>query len=289
MPAIQPTRLKFQVTELAGTFLQPDLFIRVLKDLLEQYSDRTHKPGQYGIINQSMPAFNVPTPVLRQVQVTIRPLVEQNPQLSLALSTSLWNEPYLEFRILAAYILGWIRVKPSQVILDCIHSWISSPVDDQVLTTLLKHGLAQLRLEEPEAVLKQAEEWLGSDRIWKKKAGLLVLESLIQEPKFENLPAIFTLISPFLRKTPSSLRSQVASLLITLLKRSPNESAFILQENLRASDNPDTAWLVRHALAELKSLTSTANQSELSVDLHNRLRETLRQEYISQKEKLNDL
>ena len=49
MPAIQPARLKKQVTELVPKINQPSVFVRELHTLLNLYSDHTQRPGQAGV------------------------------------------------------------------------------------------------------------------------------------------------------------------------------------------------------------------------------------------------
>src|SRR3989304_215281 len=104
MPAIQLARLKIQSAQLSEDFVRPDKFVRGLRDLLELYADRTRRSGQFGEPAPLLPAFKVPAPVLRQVLKDLAPMATGDPQGGLALCEALWAEPFLEFRLLAAYL-----------------------------------------------------------------------------------------------------------------------------------------------------------------------------------------
>src|SRR5512145_962522 len=107
MPAIQLARLKLQAVELAASFRQPAVFARKLDDLCEFYANRTYRPGVSGESHPSLlKSYNIPAPVLREVQHELTPLAYAEPQATLALCQSLWEEPILEHRLLAAGILG---------------------------------------------------------------------------------------------------------------------------------------------------------------------------------------
>lgn len=249
MPAIQPARLKHQAAELALTFDQPATFVRGLEDLCEFYANRAYRPGVSGESRPSLlQAYNVPAPVLRQVQLEVLPLASNSPEAGLTLCQALWAKPILEHRLLAAGILGGLPVTPPAPILACLRSWIESAPEEQMLNALLQHGAAQLRQHRPEALLELAESWLNRSQVLNLQAGLRLLQSLADDPAFENLPAIFTRIAPLSRVQPSAVRPDMVKLIRTLLRRSPSETAYFLRDNLQAANNPDTPWLIRQVV-----------------------------------------
>ena len=79
MPAIQPARLKKQVSNLAGEFNQPALFVRDLHALLDLYTDHTHRPGQSGEPPPLIASYKTPPPVMRQVWHELMPRIKQQP------------------------------------------------------------------------------------------------------------------------------------------------------------------------------------------------------------------
>jgi len=105
MPAIQPARLKIQAAQLAEKFTDPPAFTLGLNELLEFYADRTYRPGQASDPQPLLKAYNVPTPVLRQVSKELSKFIVANQDAALALCDALWSKPVLEFRLLAAMVL----------------------------------------------------------------------------------------------------------------------------------------------------------------------------------------
>ncbi|MFZ6031453.1 MAG: DNA alkylation repair protein [Chloroflexota bacterium] len=269
MPAIQPARLKLQAAELAASFPQPGVFVRGLDDLCEFYANRTYRPGVSGESRPSLlKAYNVPAPVLREVQHALIPSVSADPQAALALCQALWEEPILEHRLLAAGVLGELPPADSAAQVELLRSWIESIPEEQVLTAVLQQGTRQLRQHQPERLLALAEGWLNRTQVLWLQAGLRLLETLAGEPGFENLPAIYTRITSLARTLPAPARSHMVALLRALLRRAPSEAAFFLRDNLKAPNNPDTPWLIRQLLDEFPQ------------EIQNSLRQSLREQRL---------
>lgn len=245
MPAIHPARLKLHVAQLAEDCRQPEAFVRNLHSLLDHYADRTYRPGQAGEPHPLLPAYNVPPPVLRQLAQALAPLAEEDPPAALALCDALWAEAYLELRLLAAMLLGRIPASHTGAWLDRLERWVRSGAEDQLLDALLSQGLARLRKDDPNRVVKLAEGWLAAPEVAMQTAGLRTLLALLAGQEQEVVPAVFRLITPFVRVAPQPLRPDLLAVLRRLAHLSPRETAHFMQQNLSAPDNPDTAWLLR--------------------------------------------
>lgn len=249
MPAIQPVRLKIQAARLAAQFAEPRAFARALSLLMEEYADHTHRPGQAGVPSPLLPSYNTPTPVLRQVWLEILPLISLNSNAALELSDSLWVQPSLEHRILAADILGELPVEHQTEVINRVQLWTKAGIEDRLVDALLDRSLNRLRYQSPHAVSDLAEYWLSEIDLQHKQFGLLLLNFMAADASFADLPAIFRLLTPFLRIAPPLLRPDIISLLNSLIARSAPEVAYLLHHSLTASDNPDTAWLIRQVIA----------------------------------------
>ena len=77
--------------------------MRSLHHLLDFYADRARRPGQSGKPAPLIDAYKVHPPVLRHILQELIPLAAENPDAGLALCDALWEQPYLEFRLLASY------------------------------------------------------------------------------------------------------------------------------------------------------------------------------------------
>jgi DNA alkylation repair enzyme len=251
MPAIQPARLRQQAALLAQSFSQPEVFIRSLHHLLESYADIARHPGQGSEIPPLIDAFYVRPPVLRQLVVELTPYAQTDSEGAIVLAEALWQQPYLEFRQLAASLLGLVPVEDPQPILALLESWLNTRPEDRLIEALLVQGMFTLRRDRQEIYLEVVSNWLKRQEVFANQLALRALTPLIQDPGFENIPSIFRIIQPFSRSLASGLRPFMVSIMHALARRSPQETAFFLRYNLETPENPDTPWLVRQTLPAL--------------------------------------
>jgi hypothetical protein len=248
MPAIQPARLRQQAALLAEYFDQPEAFIRSLHHLLEFYADRARRPGQSGMPAPLLQAYNVHPPVLRQILYELAPLAQAEPEQALILADAFWQWPYLEFRLLAAGLLGRVPASSAEPVIEMLQAWLGSAPELRLVDALLEDGLGTLRRQAPERMIKLIESWLSGSNGFLQHVGLQALRLVIEDREYVNLPVFFRLIQPWCRSAPSALRPYLLDVLRSLARRSPQETAFFLRQTLEMPENPDTAWLIRQVL-----------------------------------------
>jgi hypothetical protein len=256
--------LRQQAILLAGQFDDPPAFVRSLHHLLDFYSERVHRPGQAGEPPPLIAAYRSRPPVLRQIIQELAPLAKEKPAATMALCDALWEQPYLEFRLLAAALLGQTPAEPSEPILSRMVSWATKDLEQRLVDALLHQGMHSLRKENPAALLQLAETWLGEADVIYNQLGLRALLPLVNDPAFENLPVFYRVVQPLCRTTPAPLRQDLLEVLAGLARRSPVETAYFLRQSLELTNSQDTAWLIRQILREFPPATQ------------NSLRETLR-------------
>jgi len=252
MPAIHPARMKIQVAQLGEKINQPEDFVRSLHNLLDYYADRTYRPGQSGEPPPLLATYKTPPPVFRQIVREITTLAVVDPPAALVLVDALWAEPIIEFRLLAITLVGKISPTPPEPVLARIRSWIDSTPEDRLSDAVLKHGLVQIRRQYPKIFLQMIEDWLKADELFFRQIGLRAMVPLLSDPNFENLPAVFRLLTPLIRTPPSILRIDLVAVLRSLVHHFPQEAVYVLRQNL-SSDHPDTAWLARQVLSDFPS------------------------------------
>ncbi len=267
MPAIQLARLKIQSANLAKSFADPQAFVGGLHELLDFYADRTRRPGQAGEPPPLLFAYNVPVQVLRQILRELSPYTADNNQAGLTLCDALWAEPYFEFRLLAASLLGEIKPSVPDAHLERVDKWTTSQTEDRLMNVLVKDGLNPLRHNYPDQYLKQVEIWLQSVEIHSQKLGLRALTTLIATQDFENLPALYRILAPQVRTAPAQLKPDLLDTIKALAQRFPNEAAFFLRQNLAIkTDNLGTAWLIRNSLRYFPEDTQISLKAALRQD-----------------------
>ena len=265
MPAIQLPRLKIQAAKLAEQFADPVVFCRSLHNLLDYYAGRAYRPGQTGDPPPLMATYHVPPPVLREVIKDLTPFTLSAPEAALALSDALWSEPYLEFRLLAVSLLGLISPHPPDPVILRVRAWAKPRTEARLTRALINTGLTQIRREHPVHYLQLAETWLASPELFSQQLGLQALVPLLDLQEFQDIPHIIKMLTPLIRTAPSPLRPDLIDVITGLAKRSPQETAYFLRQNLAVkSDNPVTAWLIRQSLHSFPAEIQTS----LRIALH---------------------
>jgi hypothetical protein len=250
MPAIQPARLKHQTAELSAFFEQPELFLRVCQNLFELYADRTHRAGLSGEPSPLVESLRIPSPVLKETLYELKPYIIAKPQAALELCQALWMKPILEYKLLAAGMLGQILPEPPQKVLQVIQDWLEKKPDDLLLKALLDQGLLRLRNEQVEALIDHVKTWFSQEELFFRRCGLWAVCYTALDPNFHDLPALFHLITPIIRTVPPELRPDILNILRKLAHHAPQETAYLLRHNISRPQSTETAWLTRQLLSE---------------------------------------
>ena len=263
MPAIDLARLKKQTAYLADIFGEPATFLRELREVLEFYVNRSLR-SQSVAPSSVLPTYRTPVVVLRQIEKELGPVAEKQPLQALDLADALWDEGWLETRLLAAFLLG--RIPPQEErLLARLTAWTQAVRDPEVRAALLTTSLTRLRRETPDLFLVLVKEWLhpARQRLWSN--GVQALVPLISAPDFDNLPPIFEIVEPIVKVAPATLQYDLQELIIALYEASPDETTYFLQQILKQTKSPLPAVALRRM------------SPELPAELQASLREMLRQ------------
>jgi len=267
MPAIQPARLKRQTAQLTELFDQPELFLKTLHHLLNAYADHTHRPGMGGEPTPLIESYRLPRPVLREIIFELRPCSREKPQVALILCQRLWSEPILECRLIASAMLGQISTVPPEQVLKIVQVWLEIKPEDQIMQALLDQGLTSIRQTHMAMLIAMIKEWLSSTKPFFIRCGLWALFFIAIDPNFQNLPEVYHLLTPFIRSVPKELRPDILTIFQRLAHHVPQETAFLLRQNLSRSDSSDTAWVARQLIHDFpKTIQESLRESLRSVE-----------------------
>ena len=148
MPAIDLARLKKQTAQLSDLFDQPSAFLRALREILEFYVNRTLRSRSVAP-SSVLPTYRTPAVVRRQIETELSQVAEREPIQALELADALWDEGWLETRLLAAFLLG--RIPPQEErLLARLTAWTQAVRDPEVRAALLTTSLTRLRKETPD-------------------------------------------------------------------------------------------------------------------------------------------
>jgi hypothetical protein len=237
--------------------------LRELREVLEFYVNRSLR-SQSVAPSSVLPTYRTPVVVLRQIEKELGPVAERQPIEALELADALWDEGWLETKLLAAFLLG--RIPPQEErLLARLTAWTQAVRDPEVRAALLTTSLTRLRKETPDLFLILVREWLhpARQRMWSN--GVQALVPLISSPDFDNLPPIFEIIEPIIKTSPATLQFDLQELIVTLYEASPDETIYFLQHILKETKSPLPAIALRRMAPAMP------------LELQSSLREMLRQ------------
>lgn len=247
MPAIDLARLRKQANRLADFFFVPEDFLKQLREVLEFYVNHSLRKKESIAPGSNLPTFRTPAVVVRQIENAIGPIARENPYYALELADLLWDQGYIETRMLAAFLLGCLPPMEERL-LARLTAWTRQVRDPSVRNALLTTSLARMRKETPADFLVLISEWLHPARqdLWPN--GIQALLPLIIDPDYENLPPIFALVRPIIESAPGMLQNDLADLINALYQASPSETEYYLHEIVEESTNPLTIVTLRRIL-----------------------------------------
>ncbi len=247
MPAIDLARLRKQATRLADFFFVPEDSLKQLREVLEFYVNHSLRTKENVAPGSNLPTFRTPAVVTRQIENAIGPIARENAYYALELADLLWDEGYIETRMLAAFLLGCIPPQEERL-LARLTAWTRQIRDPSVRSALLTTSLARMRKETPGDFLVLIREWMHPARqdLWSN--GIQALLPMITDPEYENLPPIFALARPIIESAPGMLQLDLANLINALYRASPSETEYYLREIVETSSNPLTVVTLRRIL-----------------------------------------
>jgi DNA alkylation repair enzyme len=244
MPAIDLTRLRKQAARLADFFFVPDEFIRHLHEMLDFYVDRSMRKQQAVVPGANLPSYQTPVVILKQIEQDIQLTAGEYPDAALELADRLWDEKYLETRLLAAFLLG--RIPPQgERLLARLTAWTGQIQDSNLRSKLLDNSLARMRKESPDQFIELIAQWLRPERSRLWSSGLHAAISAVSDPSFTNHPPLLKLLEPIMEAAPVKLQEEIEEFVLALYKVSPTETIYFLRQVLTHSDDPMAAITFR--------------------------------------------
>lgn len=248
MPAINPSRLRFQITGLIYFFQSPPEFHHRLRDFFSQYANLTLRFGDSIQSRSLSPMYHLPPPIIRQLELDLKPHINGDPTAALAIADELWKDEYFEVQQIALFILGITPLDDPEPILERLHQWLTPELDHALTIYLFSTGTLRLQTAFPDIWESFIKSYLTQDDPEMIAIGLNGLAEGLTNPTFKNLPAIFRLVSPFIREPQREHIRELAHLIEALAKRSSTETAFFLRQALSVSESPETRRLIKQCL-----------------------------------------
>jgi hypothetical protein len=248
MPAVNPTRLRFQIEDLMQDFGSPPEFHRKLQDIFGLYANRALRYGDSTEIKPLIPMYNLPAPAIRQLQLDLDLRVAENPDAALALADELWQDQYYEVKQTALYILGIVPFNTPEPIIERLNNWLSPDLDAVLITSLFTLGTKRIQNIYPIVWERFISSFLDKNEPENLAIGIRGLNEGLKNKNFSNLPAVFRLISPIIQRPNRKNLHDLEDLIETLAALSATETGHFLRQALSVSSSPETKRLVKQCL-----------------------------------------
>ena len=262
MPAINLARLKIQAARLSEKFMEPDVFLHDLNEMLDLYTNRTIRISQE-VRHSSVKTYHTPRPVLNQIESELAIKAEEHPSDALTLVKALWRDNTLESCLLAAFLLGNLPIDMAFTTLTNLPGWLSQTKERTIRNALLTSALMRLRRERSEDFYNLLEDWLSSQlpeyQVW----GLQALIPLLQDPLFENLPTVFRILYPAIQNADPLIQLDLQACLAAMEHVSLTETVAYLREIIRNNPRPGIVRLFRRILPNLSPEMQEALRASL--------------------------
>ncbi|MBN2047274.1 MAG: hypothetical protein JW750_05485 [Anaerolineaceae bacterium] len=247
MPGVQLPQFRKQLDQLLQRFTRPDEFAVSLRNLFERYGDSAYRVGDE--VGASIePAYHLPPLVMHQLEMALAAPARENPGAALRLATRIWRERYYEPKSIGAYLIGLLPIEFSDEVMDWIRSGAKEDEPGFVLHLLFTRAAERLRREQPQPWLDQIERWLRANQSDTAVMGLRALISLAEDPIFINLPVVYRLLTPFIGNGDDVYEPILVQVFAVLVRRSPAETAFFLQQGAVAAEDPLSLRLIRRLI-----------------------------------------
>jgi len=248
MPAVQMDRLKAQITQLSWQYTQPVEYRRSLHDFMEQYSERVYRAGSAVQSSKMYRSHHLPPLIMRQLELELIVRTRENSGAALLLADELWQDEYVEPRLLAGFLLGQAALEPVDEVTRRLQTWCQPAEERTALANLLDQGCLRLRNERTDIWLGLISDWLGNASPNVQAMGIKAMLPAVKDRDWENLPPIYQALTPMLVVSPLKNQNELQEVLIALARRSPRETVFTLRQMLSNTTRPDLFRLVRRCL-----------------------------------------
>ncbi|MCE1253424.1 MAG: hypothetical protein LWX83_07735 [Anaerolineae bacterium] len=271
MPAVLLSQLRTKIDQLIWNYTRPADFVRDLKDLLEYYSNRgVYRAGKNKQPVRQINTYYTAPLILKELEKELVQKINENPAAGLPLADALWLEDFLELRLISAFILGQLPVTEAEQVTQRLSQWAGNQQPLFSLTALLERASLKLRREKPEIYLNLLREWLSAASVSINKTGIEALISLVKDPEFLDLPRVYSIITPLVKRVPAGLQGEMRVLLSALIQRSPRETSYFMNQIVLITPNQGTKRLLRSVMNELPEdlrtkLRNVVNDPDFSV------------------------
>ena len=257
MPPIDLPRLRARTAALAERFSDPAAAANAIRQLLDDYADRAHRPSPRVASRSLGYSFKVSIPVLRAVMAALRGPAAASPDTAFDIADRLWLAGSREERRIAAELLGEVAAQQPERALALIQDWMLHIESAETADALADYGLAPLMRADPARYLAEARRWVAFPHKWVRRFALAALMPLVRDKQWDNVPSALAVVRLAMADPDGDVRREAVTVLEGLAPKSPTEVGLFLREQAGRT-NSHTGAIVRAAMGALDADEQTA-------------------------------
>jgi len=244
MPVVNSQRVKSQIKVLESHIENIELFIPALHSILSMYSSEKNKKARLFSLNK-YPAYQIPGIVFSEIDSFFKRLAINHPANAITIARQLWEDRYLEPKKFAITLITNINPDYYSTSIDLLSSWVDDDINKELFAEMISTMTTRTKLVEEDDLLNLISTWLNSNSRDMQKHGLLALGFVASHKEFQNIPRIFSLITPLFSQPDLLLQKDLIAFIKTLINRTQPETASFLIMLLEIYPNKNVYAFVR--------------------------------------------
>jgi hypothetical protein len=227
MPLVQLSRLRSQLNALEAHFNNPEVFRDSLVSLFLVYESKKASTNIWLRKNSQFFTYNVPESVMAELESRLETLARLNPASALVNADNLWKIPYYEPKKAAIALISNLTDLYNIEFLKRIQNWLSVELEVNLIKPLVASVETRPGLLQDKQWLDYLKKWLTSREIQDIKLGLQLLDRTLSHG-YNNLPLIFSVLTPLINKPPFPIQKDLVNVIQELIVLSEAETASFL-------------------------------------------------------------
>ncbi len=224
MPAVELTSLNNRVQSLLLFCSDPHDYIQQLEELLQLYSSKKAKLGEYIPFKTLLPQLNVPQLVIEKIYETFPTIAKRYPKNILPIVDALWEKESIEYKILAIHLLLNLPLSKKEEANQRLLVWTTS-TDENILHQIILEQVSNTELVDSPTLRNFIEGILADEEHELRSLAFATLVDIINKKDFWDLPWVFELISPAIKNANLHSYKDLSMVTSALIEKSEIETA----------------------------------------------------------------
>lgn len=184
---------------------------------------------------------------MSELESRIAVLSRKMPDAALVNADILWKHPFHELKKTAIVMISNLDNQYENNFFQKVKSWMTVDLEEVLTKDLLASIESKPELSQSKKWLDIIKSWLDSNDTQTVKLGLQSLKRTLLHT-YQNLPAIFSILTPLLRKPQLTIQKELTGVIQSLIQLSEAETASFLIMTGELFPDEDVLKYVRKCL-----------------------------------------